>query len=109
MELARSRRPEIEMDGEMQVDAALSAEERQIRFPFSRLKGDANVLIFPSLDAANIAYKLLRHLGGAEVIGPILLGMNQAVNALQNNSSVQDIVNLAAVTAVRAQGGDTQF
>ncbi len=109
MELARSRRPEIEMDGEMQVDAALSAEERQIRFPFSRLKGDANVLIFPSLDAANIAYKLLRHMGGAEVIGPILLGMNQAVNALQNNSSVQDIVNLAAVTAVRAQGGDTQF
>jgi malate dehydrogenase (oxaloacetate-decarboxylating)(NADP+) len=109
MELARKRRPELEMDGEMQVDAALVAEERESRFPFSKLTGDANVLIFPSLDAANTAYKLLWRFGGAEVIGPILLGMNQAVNVLQMNASVQDIVNLASITAVRAQGGEFVF
>ncbi|MFZ5443141.1 MAG: NADP-dependent malic enzyme [Myxococcota bacterium] len=109
MELARKRRPELEMDGEMQVDAALVAEERESRFPFSRLKGDANVLVFPSLDAANTAYKLLWRFGGAEVIGPILLGMNGAVNVLQMNASTQDIVNLASITAVRAQGGEFLF
>ncbi len=109
MELAHSRRPELEMDGEMQVDTALVQSEREGRAPFTRLTGDANVLIFPSLDAANTAYKLLWRFGGAEVIGPVLLGMNQAVNVLQNGASVQDIVNLAAVTAVRAQGGDFLF
>ncbi len=109
MELAHARRPELEMDGEMQVDSALVTEERESRFPFSRLTADANVLIFPSLDAANTAYKLLWRFGGAEVIGPLLLGMNQPVNVLQNNASVQDIVNLAAVTAMRAQGGEFLF
>ena len=109
MELAHARRPELEMDGEMQVDTALVEEERRSRAPFSRLTDNANVLIFPSLDAANTAYKVLWRFGGAEVIGPILLGMNQAVNVLQNNASVQDIVNLAAVTAVRAQGRDFLF
>ncbi len=109
MELAHARRPELEMDGEMQVDTALVHSERESRAPFTRLTGDANVLIFPSLDAANTAYKLLWRFGGAEVIGPVLLGMNSAVNVLQHNASVQDIVNLAAVTAVRAQGGDFLF
>ncbi len=109
MELARSRRPELEMDGEMQVDTALVEEERLSRSPFCRLTGNANVLIFPSLDAANIAYKLLWRLGGAEVIGPLLLGMNKAVNVLQYNASTQDIVNLAAVTAVRAQEAEFLF
>ncbi|MDP3237426.1 MAG: NADP-dependent malic enzyme [Myxococcales bacterium] len=104
MALTRAARPDLEMDGEMQVDPALVQEERESRYPFSTLKDDANVLIFPSLDAANIAYKLLWRFGGAEVIGPLLLGMNQPVNVLQLNASVQDIVNLAAVTAVRAQG-----
>ncbi|MFO0594679.1 MAG: NADP-dependent malic enzyme [Myxococcaceae bacterium] len=109
MELAHKRRPDLEMDGEMQVDTALVAEEREARSPFSRLTGNANVLIFPSLDAANTAYKLLWRFGGAEVIGPVLLGMSLPVNVLQNNASVQDIVNLAAVTAVRAQGGEFLF
>ena len=109
MELARQLRPDLEMDGEMQVDAALVQEERESRYPFSTLKGDANVLIFPSLDAANISYKLLWRFGGAEVIGPILLGMNKAVNVLQQNAGVQDIVNLAAITALRAQGGEFVF
>ncbi|MDP2275374.1 MAG: NADP-dependent malic enzyme [Archangium sp.] len=109
MELAHARRPELEMDGEMQVDTALVEEERRSRAPFCRLTGDANVLIFPSLDAANTAYKVLWRFGGAEVIGPILLGMKLPVNVLQNNASVQDIVNLGAVTAVRAQGGEFLF
>ncbi len=109
MELTREMRPDLVCDGEMQVDPALIGEERHARYPFSTLNGDANVLIFPGLDAANIAYKLLWRFGGAEVIGPILLGMNKAVNVLQQNASTQDIVNLAAVTALRAHGGEFLF
>jgi malate dehydrogenase (oxaloacetate-decarboxylating)(NADP+) len=101
--LARELRPDLELDGEMQVDAALVAEERLERYPFSALESDANVLVFPSLDAANIAYKLLWRFGGAEVIGPILLGMNKPVNVLQQNAGVTEIVNLAALTALRAR------
>jgi malate dehydrogenase (oxaloacetate-decarboxylating)(NADP+) len=91
----------------MQVDAAVVTEEREARYPFCNLKEDANVLVFPSLDAANIAYKLLWRLGGAEVIGPILLGMNKPVNVLQQNAPIQDIVNMAALTALRAQSDNT--
>jgi malate dehydrogenase (oxaloacetate-decarboxylating)(NADP+) len=85
------------------------AEERESRFPFSALTGDANVLVFPSLDAANIAYKVIWRFGGGEVIGPLLLGMNRPVNVLQQNAEVPAIVNLAAVTALRAQGGEFVF
>jgi len=109
VEIARQLRPDLELDGEMQVDAALVREEREGRYPFSTLKDDANVLVFPDLNAANIAYKLLWRFGGAEVIGPLLLGMNQPVNVLQQNAGVQEIVNLAAVTALRAQGGEFVF
>jgi malate dehydrogenase (oxaloacetate-decarboxylating)(NADP+) len=109
MELAKAARPGLEMDGEMQVDIALVEEERTSRYPFTQLTGDANVLVFPTLDAANIAYKLLWRFGGAEVIGPLLLGMNKPVTVLQQNASTQDIVNLAAITAVRAQGGDLTY
>ncbi len=108
-ELVRQARPDIEIEGEMQVDSALVTEERESRYPFTKLTGDANVLIFPSLDAANIAYKLVWRMGGAEVVGPMLLGMSQAVNVLQQNASVQDIVNLASVTALRAQGDEFRF
>jgi malate dehydrogenase (oxaloacetate-decarboxylating)(NADP+) len=109
VELARARRPDLEIDGEMQVDVALVPEEREGRFPFTHLKGDANVLVFPSLDAANIAYKVIWRMGAGEVIGPLLLGMNKPVNVLQQNADVPAIVNLAAVTALRAQGGDFIF
>jgi malate dehydrogenase (oxaloacetate-decarboxylating)(NADP+) len=109
MELAHAMRPDVVMDGEMQVDPALVEDERASRYPFSTLSGDANVLVFPSLDAANIAYKLLWRFGGAEVIGPILLGMNKPVNVLQQNAGVQDIVNLAAITALRAHRGEFLF
>jgi malate dehydrogenase (oxaloacetate-decarboxylating)(NADP+) len=104
-ELLRSKRPDLEVDGEMQVDPALDAELRREEFPFCRLQDDANVFIFPNLDAANIAYKLVRRLGGAEVIGPVLLGMRKPVNVLQLGASVQEIVALAGVTALQAQNG----
>ena len=81
-----------------------NAEIRLPEFPFSTLKENANVFVFPNLDAANIAYQLLEALGGAEVIGPVLLGMHKPVNVLQMGTSVQSIVNLAAITALRAQG-----
>ena len=104
VELVRVLRPDLEVEGEMQVDAAVVKGVREAEFPFSRLTGDANVLIFPDLNSGNIGYKLLWRLGGAEVIGPVLMGMAKPVNVLQQGASVQDVVNLAAMTAVRAQG-----
>jgi malate dehydrogenase (oxaloacetate-decarboxylating)(NADP+) len=108
-ELVRQRRPELEIDGEIQVDIACDAEMRVSEFPFSTLKEDANVFVFPNLDAANIAYQSLHAMGGAEVIGPVLLGMHKPVNVLQMGCSVQSIVNLAAITALRAQGDQFLF
>ncbi len=78
-------------------------------FPFSLLREDANVFVFPSLDAANLSYQLLERLGGAETIGPVLLGMKRPVNILPTGGSVQQIVNLAALTALRAQGEEFVF
>jgi malate dehydrogenase (oxaloacetate-decarboxylating)(NADP+) len=95
--------PDLVVEGEMQVDAAVVPEILTEQFPFSRLKGRANVLIFPDLNAANIAYKLLWRLGGAEAIGPILLGMDKPVHVLQRGSSAADIVNLTAIAVVDAQ------
>jgi malate dehydrogenase (oxaloacetate-decarboxylating)(NADP+) len=109
VEIVRSLNPELEIDGEMQVDSALVEEERMRRYPFSKLGGDANVLIFPDLNAANIAYKLVWRLGGAEVVGPILLGMNKPVNVLQQDASVEEIVNLAAVTALKARNAELKL
>jgi malate dehydrogenase (oxaloacetate-decarboxylating)(NADP+) len=108
-ELARKLRPDLEIDGEMQVDLALVREEREERYSFSSLTDDANVLVFPNLDAANIAYKLLWRFGGAEVIGPLLIGMNKSVNVLQQNAGAEEIVNLAAVAALRAQREEFPF
>jgi malate dehydrogenase (oxaloacetate-decarboxylating)(NADP+) len=105
VELVRARRPDLEVEGEMQVDPAVVQSVREQDFPFARLTGDANVLVFPDLNSGNIGYKLLWRLGGAEVIGPVLMGMAKPVNVLQQGASVQDVVNLAAMTAVRAQGG----
>ncbi len=107
--LLRARRPDLMVDGEMQVDAALVPELRNELFPFSSLKDEANVLVFPTLDAANISYKLLQRMAHAELVGPVLLGMNKPVNVLQLGASVGDIVNLAAMTALRAQGGPFSF
>ncbi|MDF1564654.1 MAG: NADP-dependent malic enzyme [Deltaproteobacteria bacterium] len=104
-EILHARHPDLNVDGEIQVDAALLPELRAEAFPFSKLEGSANVLVFPNLDAANMAYKLLWRLGGADAIGPILTGMRKPVNILQMDSDVDDIVNLAAITAVRAISG----
>jgi malate dehydrogenase (oxaloacetate-decarboxylating)(NADP+) len=108
-EIVRQMRPDLEVDGEIQVDIATSTELRVPEFPFSTLKEDANVFVFPNLDSANIAYQMLEELGGAEVIGPVLLGMEKPVNVLQMGTSVQSIVNLAAITALRAQGEQFVF
>jgi malate dehydrogenase (oxaloacetate-decarboxylating)(NADP+) len=108
-EIARQRRPDLAIDGEMQVYVATAAETRAPEFPFSTLKENANVFVFPNLDAANIAYQMLEAVGGAEVIGPVLLGMHKPVNVLQMGTSVQSIVNLAAITALRAQGDEFLF
>ncbi len=102
-QILRERRPDLEIDGEMQVDAALDPELRRKTFGFSELEGEANVLIFPNLDAGNIAYKLMGHLGDAELIGPILLGMKKPVNVLQRGASVSSIVNLTVLTVLNAQ------
>ena len=87
----------------MQADVAVSPELMEERFPFSQVK-DANVLVFPSLASANIAYKLLHQLAGALTIGPVLLGMGSPVHVLQAGDSVDQIVNMSAVAVMDAQG-----
>jgi len=105
VELIRSMDPELEVDGEMQADTAVTAEILQQTYPFSRLKGPANVLIFPDLQSGNIAYKLVQRLGGAEIIGPLLVGVSKPIQVLQVGSyTVRDIVHLAAYAAMEAQG-----
>jgi malate dehydrogenase (oxaloacetate-decarboxylating)(NADP+) len=102
-ELVKALHPSLEVDGEMQVEMALDPEWRRRAYPFSTLKGAANVLVFPSLDAANIAYKLLSRAGGAEAFGPILLGMARPVHVLQRGAEAAEIVNLTAIAVVDAQ------
>ena len=101
--LLHEREPELQADGEMQADTAVVEQILLGRYAFSRLRGAANVLIFPTLDAANIAYKLLDRLGGAQAIGPILVGMARPVHILQRGSDVNDIVHMAVIAAVDAQ------
>ncbi|HRK02042.1 MAG TPA: phosphate acyltransferase, partial [Oligoflexia bacterium] len=103
VEIARAKRPNLVLDGEMQADTALVPEILSADYPFSCLKEPANILIFPDLQSGNIAYKLMMRLGGAEAIGPILVGMNKPVNVLQQNSDVQDVVNMATITVIEAQ------
>ncbi len=95
--LVKALRPDILIDGEMQANVALDDEARA-PYPFATFTGPANVLIFPNLDAGNIAYKLLASLGEAPVIGPIVLGLRKPVNVLQQGASVDDIVNVTAIT-----------
>ncbi|MFB6118070.1 NADP-dependent malic enzyme [Halosegnis sp.] len=91
------------VDGEMQADTAVVEELLTEDYEFSTLEGPANVLVFPNLEAGNIAYKLLQRLGGAEAIGPMLVGMDKPVHVLQRGDEVKDIVNLASVAVVDAQ------
>ncbi|MDP6585749.1 MAG: phosphate acyltransferase, partial [Anaerolineales bacterium] len=103
VKIVQKRRPDLKIDGEMQADVAVSPELIEERFPFSQVK-DANVLVFPSLASANIAYKLLQQLTGASTIGPVLLGMGSPVHVLQAGDSVDQIVNMSAVAVMDAQG-----
>jgi malate dehydrogenase (oxaloacetate-decarboxylating)(NADP+) len=91
------------VDGEMQADTAVVEEMLTGTYEFSELDTPANVLVFPNLEAGNIAYKLLQRLGGAEAIGPMLVGMDKPVHVLQRGDEVKDIVNLAGVAVVDAQ------
>jgi len=102
-ELVRQRRPDLVVEGEMMADAAVTPEMLG-DYPFCRLTGPANVLIAPSLEAGNIAYKLLWRVGGCEVIGPILMGFARPVHVLQRGCEVNDIVHMAALAVVEAQG-----
>ena len=101
--LVRQRAPGLMIDGEMQADTAVTPQIIEETYPFSTLKGGANVLIFPNLEAGNIAYKLLQRIGGAECIGPLLTGLSKPVHVLQRGSEVNDIVHVAAVAVVDAQ------
>ncbi len=101
--LLHERRPELMVDGEMQADTAVNGAILG-HYSFSKLKEPANVLIFPTMQAGNIAYKLLRELGGGTAIGPILLGLPKQAHVLQTGASVDDIVNMAAIAAARAAG-----
>jgi malate dehydrogenase (oxaloacetate-decarboxylating)(NADP+) len=102
VELVRAQRPDLPVDGEMQADTAVVAKILEERYPFARVR-EPNVLVFPNLEAANIAYKLVRHLGDAEMIGPILLGMGKPIHVLQQGDEVKDIVNMVAIAVVDAQ------
>ncbi|MCS6953839.1 MAG: phosphate acyltransferase [Bryobacteraceae bacterium] len=103
VELLHERMPELMVDGEMQADTAVVPEIIEQTYPFSVLRGGANVLIFPDLEAGNIAYKLLMRIGGAEAIGPILMGLSRPVHVLQRGCEVSDIVNMTAIAVVDAQ------
>jgi len=108
VELIREKRPDLQVDGEMQADTAVVPEITDQRYPFSEVR-DANVLVFPSLEAANIAYKLLARLGKAQAIGPILLGIDAPIHVLQTGDDVADIVRMAAVAVMDAgsRAGDS--
>jgi len=101
-ELVRQQRPDLEIDGEMQADVAVSPALMKQHYPFSRVS-DANVLVFPDLASANTSYKLLSQLGGAEAIGPILVGMAKPIHVLATGAEVRDIVNVATIAVIDAQ------
>ncbi|MCW8859053.1 MAG: NADP-dependent malic enzyme [Deltaproteobacteria bacterium] len=101
--LVKQQAPDLIVEGEIQANVALDPELTAAQYPFSMLKGDANVFIFPDLQSGNISYKLLNKLGGAEAVGPILMGMEKPVHVLQRGDDVADIINMAAVAVVDAQ------
>ena len=101
--MVRAKRPDLEIDGEMQPEMAIDVERRNQYFPFSRLSRSANTLVFGSLAAANAAYQSLKVLGNASAVGPILLGLSRPCAALQNEVTVEDIVNMTAYVVLKAQ------
>ena len=102
--IAKEMAPELALDGELQLDAAIVEKVGQLKAPGSKVAGHANVLVFPDLGAGNIGYKLVQRLAGAEAYGPILQGIAKPCNDLSRGCSVEDIVATVAITAAQAQG-----
>ncbi len=100
--LAKQMQPDLLIDGELQVDAAIVPEVAEIKYPNSLLKGRANVLIFPNLEAGNIGYKLVQRLAKARAAGPLIVGLNKPCSDLSRGCLVEDIVDCVAITAIRA-------
>lgn len=109
VEILSEREPDLVVDGDMQADTALCEDILRSIYPFSRLQREANVLIFPSLEAGNISYKIARRVSNAEVIGPLLVGMRKPVIIMQRGDDVKDIVNSATVAVVQAQDVEQQL
>jgi malate dehydrogenase (oxaloacetate-decarboxylating)(NADP+) len=103
-EIVKARCPDLQIDGEMMADTAVAPEMLNAVYEFNTLRESANVLIFPSLEAGNIAYKLMARLGGAQAIGPILMGAGKAVHVLQRDCEVEDIFNMTSLAVIDAQG-----
>ena len=109
IEKAKDRWPDLVIDGELQANVALNKDLLAEMYPFSELNGEAvNTLIFPNLESGNIAYKLMIELGGAEGIGPVLMGMKKPVHVLQVGSSVREVFNMAAISVVEAQAASVK-
>ena len=102
--IAHEKYPNVTLDGELQLDAALDPTVAALKAPGSEVAGHANTLIFPGLEAGNIGYKLVQRLAKAEAYGPVLQGLAMPVNDLSRGCSADDIVGVVAMTAVQAQG-----
>lgn len=102
-EMAKKLRPDLDIDGELQLDAAIVKKVAELKAPSSKVAGSANVLVFPDIQAGNIGYKLVQRFAKAEAIGPICQGFAKPINDLSRGCSFEDIVNVVAVTAVQAQ------
>jgi len=103
VDLARTRKPDLAIDGEMHADTAVVPEMLSNMYPFNRLGGPANILIFPNLDSGNIAYKLMDRAGGAKAVGPLLMGLSKPFNVLQRNTDMESVVNVITVTVVQTR------